>query len=69
MAEQVIGALDARGLTVAVAESLTAGAACASLAQVPGASQVLRGAVVTYATDLKASLLDVDAESSRGPGR
>jgi nicotinamide-nucleotide amidase len=32
------------------------------LADVPGASTVLRGAVVAYATDLKASLLGVDAD-------
>jgi nicotinamide-nucleotide amidase len=49
------------GLTVAVAESLTAGLVCAGIADVPGASAVLRGGVVAYATDLKASQLDVPA--------
>jgi nicotinamide-nucleotide amidase len=49
-----------RGLTLAVAESLTGGALSAALVSVPGASAVLRGAVVAYATPVKASLLGVD---------
>ena len=57
----VISALLARGLTIAVAESLTGGLLVADLISVPGASAVVRGGVVAYATDLKASLLGVDA--------
>ncbi len=49
------------GTTLAVAESLTAGMVCASLAEVPGVSAVLRGGVVAYATDVKTALLGVDA--------
>ena len=45
---------------VAVAELLTGGLLAAALASVPGASVVLRGGIVAYATDLKASLLGVD---------
>lgn len=68
-AGQVISMGTTRGLTVAVAESLTGGAVCAALVAVPGASAVLRGGVVAYATDLKASLLgvDVDVLADRGP--
>lgn len=51
-----------RGETVAVAESATAGRVCARLAQVPGASAVLRGGVVVYATDSKRDVLGVPAE-------
>ena len=58
----VIAACRRAGLTVAVAESLTAGLVAARLADVPGASAVLRGAVVAYASDLKHSLLGVDAD-------
>lgn len=53
-------ALRAR-LTVAVAESLTGGRVAAALTAVPGASNVLRGSVTAYATDLKARVLGVDA--------
>ncbi|MGE9807014.1 MULTISPECIES: CinA family protein [unclassified Janibacter] len=58
----VVDALRARGLTIATAESLTGGALCARLVDVPGASAVVRGGVIAYATDLKASLLDVDPD-------
>lgn len=60
-AARLLAALEARGRTLAVAESLTGGAVCAALVAVPGASRVLRGAVVSYATDLKHTLLGVDA--------
>ncbi|MBF4633785.1 CinA family protein [Agreia pratensis] len=58
-----------RSLTVAVAESLTGGLLVAELIRIPGASQVVRGGVVAYATDLKSSLLGVDSGilSARGP--
>lgn len=60
LAARLLGALEARGWTLAVAESLTGGAVCARLVEVPGASRVLRGGVVAYATDLKSELLGVD---------
>lgn len=58
----LIAALRERGLTVAVAESLTGGLGVADLVSIPGASDVVRGGVVAYATDLKATLLGVDAD-------
>ncbi|QDQ99241.1 CinA family protein [Tomitella fengzijianii] len=45
---------------MATAESLTAGLAAATIAGVPGASVVLRGGLVVYATELKALLAGVD---------
>lgn len=62
LADEVVSLAAARGATIAVAESLTAGLVAGTLASVPGASVVLRGAVVAYATDLKASLLGVDQD-------
>lgn len=56
------GRLLARGATVAVAESLTGGLVTAALTAVPGGSKVVRGGLVVYATDLKASLAGVDPE-------
>jgi nicotinamide-nucleotide amidase len=60
LAEQVLVRLQARGHTVAVAESLTGGLVAAALTDIPGASASFRGGVVTYATELKAALLGVD---------
>lgn len=51
--------LRAAGHTVATAESLTGGRLAAELTGVAGASDVYVGGVVTYATELKASLLGV----------
>ena len=50
-----------RGVTLAIAESLTGGQVSSSLVEVPGASRVLVGAVVAYATRIKAQVLGVDA--------
>lgn len=61
-AAAVIAALVREGRTLAVAESLTGGALSAELVSVPGASAVLRGAVVAYDTALKGSLLGVPPE-------
>ncbi|PZE81349.1 damage-inducible protein CinA [Curtobacterium sp. MCBD17_032] len=58
----LVAALTARGETVAVAESLTGGLVVAELVGVAGASAVVRGGVVAYATPVKATVLDVDAE-------
>ncbi|WP_323961310.1 nicotinamide-nucleotide amidohydrolase family protein [Arthrobacter sp. JZ12] len=60
-AEEAIDKARRLGLSVATAESLTAGMVAAALATVPGASAVLRGGVVSYHRDLKASLLGVEA--------
>ena len=61
LAERIVAELALRGEHVAVAESLTGGLLTASLIDVPGASAVVTGCVVAYATAVKASLLDVDA--------
>ncbi|MCV0333413.1 MAG: CinA family protein [Microbacterium sp.] len=61
-AAAVLAALGRRGWTLGVAESLTGGALCADLVSVPGASTVLLGGVVAYATPVKASVLGVDAD-------
>ncbi|MEO8263594.1 MAG: nicotinamide-nucleotide amidohydrolase family protein [Pseudolysinimonas sp.] len=62
IAAEIVETLRRHGLTIAVAESLTGGLLVAELIAVPGASAVVRGGVVAYATDLKASLLGVDSE-------
>ncbi|MCI1747842.1 MAG: CinA family protein [Acidipropionibacterium sp.] len=62
LAARLIGALIDGGLTAATCESLTGGLVGATLTGVPGASAAYRGGLVTYASDLKASLAGVDAE-------
>lgn len=61
VAAEVVALLIERGLTVAVAESLTGGLLVAELVAVAGASAAVRGAVVAYHSQLKHSLLGVDA--------
>ena len=46
----MLAALERRGETLAFAESLTGGMLCDAFVSVPGASAVVRGAVVAYAT-------------------
>ena len=59
--EALIATMAQRGLTVAVAESLTGGLVVAELTTVAGSSAVVRGGVIAYATALKRELLGVDA--------
>jgi nicotinamide-nucleotide amidase len=59
MEHAVAKLLAARGLTLAVAESLTGGLVASRLVDVPKASDWFRGGVVSYATDVKFSVLGV----------
>jgi nicotinamide-nucleotide amidase len=67
-ARPAVDALRQRGWTLGVAESLTGGSLSAEIVSVPGASAVLLGAVVAYATPVKHSLLGVDEELLRRHG-
>lgn len=60
-AVSAVEALKARGMTCATCESLTGGMICAALVDVPGASAVVRGGLITYQTDAKTLLAGVDA--------
>ncbi len=55
----VLAMLRERGLTLGVAESLTGGMIGSRICDVPGASDVFRGSIVAYASDVKFSVLDV----------
>lgn len=59
MESVVIDLLRSQGLTLGVAESLTGGLITSRLTDVPGASDVLRGGVVSYASGVKFDLLGV----------
>lgn len=64
----VVARLVELGETVGCAESLTGGLVVARLVDTPGASAVVRGGVVAYATELKSAVLGVDADLLRRRG-
>jgi len=55
----VLDELTAQGLTLGLAESLTGGMIASRICDVPGASAAFRGAIVSYASDVKVDLLGV----------
>jgi len=59
----VLNLLRERGLTLGLAESVTGGLVSGRLTSIPGASDVLRGSVVSYSSEVKFDLLGVP----RGP--
>ncbi|MDK8845064.1 nicotinamide-nucleotide amidohydrolase family protein [Corynebacterium sp. MSK297] len=61
-ARAVLKLLESRSQTLATCESLTAGGLAARLADVPGASAVLQGGLVTYSAELKVLLAGVDRD-------
>ena len=58
-AQSIIETLTSRGQTLAVAESLTGGGLGFALTQVPGASVVFLGGIISYTTDVKVRELGV----------
>jgi nicotinamide-nucleotide amidase len=63
MESVVLDSCRRRRLTLATAESVTGGLVAGRLTGIPGSSDVFRGSIVSYATDVKQSLLGV----SEGP--
>lgn len=55
----VVALLRARGLTLGLAESLTGGLMGSRVAEVPGVSDVFRGSIVSYASEVKFDVLGV----------
>ncbi|MBQ8396730.1 MAG: nicotinamide-nucleotide amidohydrolase family protein, partial [Clostridia bacterium] len=64
----LIPALAARGLTLATAESCTGGLIAKRITDVPGASAVYLGSVVSYANEVKTGLLGVDPDTLAAHG-
>lgn len=59
LARTVLEAARASSRTLGTAESLTGGLVAAALTDIPGSSQVVRGGVVGYDSEVKHALLDV----------
>lgn len=60
-ARRVLELLRGRGWLIGTAESLTGGLLCGALTDVAGASSVVRGGIVSYASQVKENVLGVDA--------
>ena len=61
MESVVLDLCRSRGLTLGLAESVTGGLVAGRLTSVPGASEVFRGSVVSYASEVKFDVLGVPA--------
>ncbi len=62
-AEDIVRQLTTLNLTIATAESLTAGMLSSAVADIPGASAVLQGGVVAYNNNIKHKMLGVSADT------
>ncbi len=62
LALSCVEALKARGWTVATCESLTGGLIAATMVEVPGASEVVRGGLITYQSIAKELLAGVSGQ-------
>lgn len=67
-AELIVAQLKQQKLTIATAESLTAGMLSSTIADVAGASAVLQGGVVAYNNTIKHRLLGVSADTLAARG-
>ncbi|MCI8870793.1 MAG: competence/damage-inducible protein A [Lawsonibacter sp.] len=60
--EVVLAGLREKGLTLGTAESITGGLMAKRLTDIPGASQVFRGGIVSYTNEVKQSVLGVPGD-------
>lgn len=63
LAREVVEALTKLNLTLGSCESMTAGLFGATICEIPGASKVYRGGLITYDPQEKVSLADVEPET------
>ena len=68
IARLIIESASEKGATIGCAESLTGGLIAGALTAIPGSSQVVHGAIVSYVNDIKHRELGVDAEVLKTEG-
>ena len=59
IAKSVVKLLGKKGLTISVAESVTAGGLAAELTKIAGSSKVFQGGVIAYSDEIKVSELKI----------
>jgi nicotinamide-nucleotide amidase len=62
-ARSLLALMDAKGMTLATAESCTGGLIATALTAIAGSSSVVMAGFVTYSNDAKQKMVDVRAES------
>jgi len=67
-ARKVVEAAAEKGITLGTAESITGGMIAAALTEIPGASRVLMGGIVSYDPRIKHELLGVTQDVLSGVG-
>lgn len=63
LALEVVKKLKEKNLTIATAESLTAGLLSSKLAEIEGASKVFKGGIVAYQNEVKENILNIDSKT------
>lgn len=63
LALEVVEKLKEKNLTIATAESLTAGLLSSKLAEIEGASKVFKGGIVAYQNEVKENILNIDSKT------
>ena len=68
LSEEIVRSATLKGIHIGFAESLTGGLISAEIVNVPGASAVLEGSVVSYSNEVKINVLGVDPEVIKSVG-
>ena len=63
--KELLQKLSSKNLTLGSIESMTGGLFASSITDVAGASKVFKGSIVTYAAEIKESVVGVDKETIR----
>ncbi|WP_031488808.1 CinA family protein [Ureaplasma canigenitalium] len=66
--EKLVAILKEKKLTISTVESATAGLFASSIGNIPGASQVLKGALVSYSKEIKSTLASVSPKTLEEEG-